>query len=581
MKLISEYIKKYKLGFLASFLLVGVAVYAQLLQPKILSEILTAIVSQDTSIITRLGILLVVIAIVGFIAGVLNTFVAAKISQETGSDLRKRVFDKVQTFSYTNIETFEASNLVVRLVNDSQQVQSLIMIMLQSLTRMPIMFVGAFVMAMIAMPQLWWVILLAMVLVLFSVAVAFGKMGPRFAKMQVLIEKINAIAKENFMGMRVVKSFGQESSEIEKFNRESDALTKEIIGVGYVFSFLMPIFFLIMDLGIALVVFLVGSRADVNPEMLGQAVSFISYLTTIMFALMMGGMMVSFSSRAFVSVGRIKEVLDTETDMTFKDDVSELKSGSIIFDNVSYQYDDLQKPTLDGVSFKIDHGKTLGVVGASGSGKSTLAQMIARIYDPSVGTIYIDDQDLKDVSKTTLQKDISLVLQRPIIFSGTIADTLRQGKKDASMEEMKKASKIAQAYEFIENEVDQFDAVVYQRGSNFSGGQKQRLSIARGLINEPKILILDDSTSALDAQSEKKVQDALKTEMPNTTKVIVSQKISSIVHADLILVMDEGRLVQQGTHKELLETSLVYREIYETQKGKSVQDAFESDKEGF
>ena len=196
MKLISEYIKKYKLGFLASFLLVGVAVYAQLLQPKILSEILTAIVSQDTSIITRLGILLVVIAIVGFIAGVLNTFVAAKISQETGSDLRKRVFDKVQTFSYTNIETFEASNLVVRLVNDSQQVQSLIMIMLQSLTRMPIMFVGAFVMAMIAMPQLWWVILLAMVLVLFSVAVAFGKMGPRFAKMQVLIEKINAIAKE-------------------------------------------------------------------------------------------------------------------------------------------------------------------------------------------------------------------------------------------------------------------------------------------------------------------------------------------------------------------------------------------------
>ncbi len=276
MKLISEYIKKYKWGFLASFLLVGVAVYAQLLQPKILSEILTAIVSEDTSTITRLGMLLIVIAIIGFIAGILNTFVAAKISQETGSDLRKRIFDKVQTFSYTNIERFEASNLVVRLVNDTQQVQSLIMIMLQSLTRMPIMFIGAFIMAMVVMPQLWWVILLAMVLVLLSVGIAFAKMGPRFGKMQVLIEKINAIAKENFMGMRVVKSFGQESSEIEKFNRESDDLTKEIIGVGYVFSFLMPIFFLIMDLGIALVVFLVGSQSEVNPEMLGQAVSFIS-----------------------------------------------------------------------------------------------------------------------------------------------------------------------------------------------------------------------------------------------------------------------------------------------------------------
>ncbi len=297
-----------------------------------------------------------------------------------------------------------------------------------------------------------------------------------------------------------------------------------------------------------------------------------------MFALMMGGMMVSFSSRAFVSVGRIKEVLDTETDMTFKHDNLELTSGGIIFENVSYQYDDLEAPTLDKVSFEIDHGKTLGVVGASGSGKSTLAQMIARIYDPSEGTIYIDHQDLKDVPKEMLQKDISLVLQRPIIFSGTIADTLRQGKKDASDDEMVKASKIAQAYEFITDEVDQFDAIVYQRGSNFSGGQKQRLSIARGLINEPKILILDDSTSALDAQSEKRVQDALRTEMPNTTKVIVSQKISSIVHADLILVMDEGRLVQQGTHQELLETSLVYREIYETQKGKAVQDAFESDK---
>lgn len=579
MKLIVEYIKKFKWGFIASFLLVGVAVFAQLLQPQILSKILTAIVTQDTSTITQLGLVLVGIAFVGFIAGVANTFVAAKVSQMTGSDLRKRVFDKVQTFSYTDVEKFEASNLVVRLVNDSQQVQSLIMILQQSLTRMPIMFVGAFIMAMIAMPQLWWVVLLAMLFVIVSVGLAFSKMGPMFGKMQRFIERINAIAKENFLGMRVVKSFVQEESEINKFSQESDKLTKEILGVGYTFSILMPMFFLIMDLSISLVVFIVGRKANLDPAVIGQAVSFISYLTTIMMALMMGGMMVSFSSRAFVSVGRIKEVLDTDATMSFGNSDQHIKDGSISFKNVSYQYGDLEKPTLENISFEVEHGKTLGIVGASGSGKSTLAQMIARIYDPSSGVIEVGHTDLKDLSQKTLQEDISLVLQRPIIFSGTIADTLRQGKRDASLDEMITASKIAQAYEFIQAEEGQFDAVVYQRGTNYSGGQKQRLSIARGLINNPKILILDDSTSALDAQSEKRVQDALRSEMSDTTKVIVSQKISSIVKADLILVLEKGQLVNQGTHSELLEASDIYREIYETQKGKSVLDAFEGDKE--
>lgn len=568
MSLLFEYIKKYKVSFLLSFVFISIAVIAQLKQPQIIAEIIGSIVEGDIDLITQQGILLIVIAGVGFVGGFVNTIIAAKIAQKTGSDLRRRVFDKVQTFSYSNIEKFQASNLVVRLVNDTQQAQTLIMIILQSLLRIPIMFVGSFILAMTVLPQLWWIVVLVMVLVIVSVGVAFSIMGPKFGRMQRLIEKINAIAKENFMGMRVVKSFVQEDAEITKFNEESDLLTKEIIGVGYVFSFLMPAFFLIMDGGVALIVLMAGFLAESDPSVIQSTIAFISYVVMIMMSLMIGGMMVSFSSRAFVSMARIKEVLDTEVDMHFVEDSKPITSGNIEFKDVSFIYHDVEEATLRNVSFTIEHGQTLGVVGATGSGKSTLGQLIARIFDPSSGSVLIDGIDLKEISQSSLRSEVSLVLQKPILFSGTIAENIRQGKKDATHEELRSAAAIAQALEFIENEPQGFESEVYQRGANFSGGQKQRISIARGLVNKPAVLILDDSTSALDAKSEKLVKEGLKAEMTNTTKVIVSQKISSIVHADKILVLHEGVLVDQGTHKELLERSDVYKEIYDTQKGK-------------
>lgn len=568
MSLLFEYIKKYKVSFLLSFVFISIAVIAQLKQPQIIAEIIGSIVEGDIDLITQQGILLIVIAGVGFVGGFVNTIIAAKIAQKTGSDLRRRVFDKVQTFSYSNIEKFQASNLVVRLVNDTQQAQTLIMIILQSLLRIPIMFVGSFILAMTVLPQLWWIVVLVMVLVIVSVGVAFSIMGPKFGRMQRLIEKINAIAKENFMGMRVVKSFVQEDAEITKFNEESDLLTKEIIGVGYVFSFLMPAFFLIMDGGVALIVLMAGFLAESDPSVIQSTIAFISYVVMIMMSLMIGGMMVSFSSRAFVSMARIKEVLDTEVDMHFVEDSKPITSGNIEFKDVSFIYHDVEETTLRNVSFTIEHGQTLGVVGATGSGKSTLGQLIARIFDPSSGSVLIDGIDLKEISQSSLRSEVSLVLQKPILFSGTIAENIRQGKKDATHEELRSSAAIAQALEFIENEPQGFESEVYQRGANFSGGQKQRISIARGLVNKPAVLILDDSTSALDAKSEKLVKEGLKAEMTNTTKVIVSQKISSIVHADKILVLHEGVLVDQGTHKELLERSDVYKEIYDTQKGK-------------
>lgn len=567
MSLLLEYIKKYKGSFLLSFTLIGISVASQLIQPNIMSKVINAIVTQDTSMITTYGIIMISLAVLGFVVGIANTAIAAKVSQKVGYDLRERVFNKVQDFSFTNVETFSASNLVIRTVNDAQQAQSLVMIMLQQLSRIPILFTGSFILAIIKVPQLWWVPLLALILVMFVMMVSFGMMGPKFGRIQRGVERINNIAKENFSGMRVVKSFVQEETEIEKFSQGSLDLTKDTIYVGIVFSFLMPTFYLIMDSLIATVVYIMGDMAQVDPAVIGNAVSFISYLVMIMMSLLIGGMMLSFASRAFVSVSRIKEVLDTVNDMEYVGASSEVEDGTIRFENVSYTYAQDDEESISDVSFSVEHGQTLGIIGATGSGKSTLAQLIARIYDPNQGVIEIGGMDIKKYEDSKFRSGVSLVLQRPILFSGTIADNIRQGKKDASEDELIRAAKISQAYEFIAKLEKGFNSEVYQRGTNFSGGQKQRISIARGVVSNPKVLILDDSTSALDAKSERKVQDALREDLNDTTKVIVSQKISSIIHADKILVLDKGKLVGEGTHEALINSSEIYREIYATQMG--------------
>ncbi|MEG2708114.1 MAG: ABC transporter ATP-binding protein, partial [Vagococcus sp.] len=307
-------------------------------------------------------------------------------------------------------------------------------------------------------------------------------------------------------------------------------------------------------------------------EVIGAIVSFMNYLMQIMMSIIIGGMMMMMASRGMVSLKRLNEVLETEPTLSYREEgATTIQNGDVVFNNVSFTYSGDDLPTLKNISFKATTGESIGVVGATGAGKSTLAQMIARMYDPTEGNILVGDVDLKDVSKADLRENVALVLQKAILFSGTIADNLRQGSKNASDDDMKKASRIAQASEFIERQADGFMSPVEERGSNFSGGQKQRLSISRGVIGEPKVLVLDDSTSALDARSEKLVKEALANELDHTTTFIIAQKISSVVQADNILVLDEGRLVAQGTHKELLQTSDVYREIYETQKAKEVE----------
>ena len=559
---------RYKWYALSSLLMTSLMIASSLLLPWFLKHILDALQEQNSQTIYSMGGWLIGIGFVGLVAGGINVTLAAYIAQAVSSDLREETFRKIQTFSYANIEEFNAGNLVVRMTNDINQIQNVTMMLFQILLRLPILFIGSVILAIVTMPSLWWIIFLLIVLIAGLTAVMMGMMGPRFKKFQTLLDKINAIAKENLRGVRVVKSFVREEDQFHKFSQVSDELLSENLYIGYAFSIIEPMMMLVGYSSVYLAIWTLSGMIQAEPGLVSSIASFIGYLSQIIFTIIMVGFLGNGVTRGIISIRRIKEVLATEPAMTFPDSPDEELEGSLSFEHVTFSYPNDDEPMLKDISFEVEPGQMIGVVGATGAGKSTLAQLIPRLFDPQEGSVKIGGRDLRKLSQGTLRKNVSIVLQRAILFSGTIADNLRQGKLNASLPEMERAARIAQASEFISRMEESFDSAVEERGSNFSGGQKQRMSIARGVVNNPNILILDDSTSALDAKSEKLVQEALNKELQGTTTIIIAQKISSVVHADKILVLDQGRLIGQGTHAELVATNDIYREIYETQKGK-------------
>ncbi|VOG64732.1 ABC transporter ATP-binding protein/permease [Streptococcus pneumoniae] len=559
-------IKTYKWQALASLLMTGLMVASLLLQPRYLQEVLGALLTGKYEAIYSIGAWLIGVAVVGLVAGGLNVVLSAYIAQGVSSDLREDAFRKIQTFSYADIEQFNAGNLVVRMTNDINQIQNVVMMTFQILFRLPLLFIGSFILAVQTLPSLWWVIVLMVVLIFGLTAVMMGMMGPRFAKFQTLLERINAIAKENLRGVRVVKSFVQEKEQFAKFTEVSDELLGQNLYIGYAFSVVEPFMMLVGYGAVFLSIWLVAGMVQSDPSVVGSIASFVNYLSQIIFTIVMVGFLGNSVSRAMISMRRIRKILDAEPAMTFKDIPDEELVGSLSFENVTFTYPMDKEPMLKDVSFTIEPGQMVGVVGATGAGKSTLAQLIPRLFDPQEGAIKIGGKDIREVSEGTLRKTVSIVLQRAILFSGTIADNLRQGKGNATLFEMERAANIAQASEFIHRMEKTFESPVEERGTNFSGGQKQRMSIARGIVSNPRILIFDDSTSALDAKSERLVQEALNKDLKGTTTIIIAQKISSVVHADKILVLNQGRLIGQGTHADLVANNAVYREIYETQK---------------
>ncbi|MBJ7618489.1 ABC transporter ATP-binding protein [Weissella confusa] len=566
MRLLKPYFKGYKLDLTIAVLTVTIMAISMLLQPTLLTNIVQAISDDNMDKVNQIGLKLLVIAGIGLVAGIINTIFAARASQGIASDVREAAYRKIQTFSFGNIEQYSVGNLVVRLTNDITQIQSILMMGLQPLLRMPILFVGGFILAVHSIPALWWVIVVMVILVGAVSAVVMGNMGKRFGMIQGLIDRVNAKAKENLQGVRVVKSFNQEDNEQKRFNEVSDELNGVNLQIGYLFSIIVPAFMFIGQGLMVVAIYFVGNMVGSEPKMLAQITGFTNYMMIIMQSIIIGGMMMTFAARGFVSMGRIQEIMNTEPDLQYKDVPEQDLSGAVEFDDVSFTYPGDDKPTLKHISFAVQPGEMIGIVGATGSGKSTMAQLIPRLFDPTEGTVKVGGVDLKDTNESSLRKTVSFVLQRATLFSGKISDNLRQGKADAQEADMKRAAQIAQAAEFVERYEDTYEHVVEERSSNFSGGQKQRLSIARGVIGDPKILILDDSTSALDAKSEKLVKEALDHDLQDTTTFIIAEKISSVINADRILVLEDGELVAEGAHKDLVETSPIYQEIYKTQK---------------
>lgn len=569
MKLLLPYFKRYKKDVFAALVMIVFSAFATLYQPRLLQQVQNELMADQQQAVIRDTTLLIGLGLLSILTGVLNVYFASRITQGVVSDLREDTYAKIQTFSLANVQQFSSESLSVRLINDMQQIMNMIMTIFMQLIRMPLILVGSIVLAVVTIPRYWWAIVVLLALMLALGTVAIRQMTAMFDQFQMYMDKLSGRAGEFLQGVRVVKSFNQGPQEITKFNQDSDELNEVNIKVGYWFSTIMPGAQLISYLVISLVVYLIGTSILQHPSDVAVISPYVNYVLTMLFAILIVGMAVMQISRGNVSLRRIQEVMDTQPDVVFNEKAPEdVLGGSIEFDDVSFTYPDGTKPVLKHISFKVQPGQMVGIVGATGSGKTTLAQLLARLYDPTTGTVKIGGSDLRQVNETALRKTVSYVLQKAILFSGTIADNLRQGKQDATPYELERAAQIAQANEFIQRYNETFDHEVEERSANFSGGQKQRLSIARGIIAGSPILILDDSTSALDAESEKLVQQALEKQLPETTTVMIAEKIVSVMHADKILVLDEGRLAAEGTHEELLKTSPIYQEIYQTQRAK-------------
>lgn len=569
MEILKPHLKNYLGAILGAVISIIVAAGASLLQPRILQFILDNLLKNDRQAMFKEGMFLIALAVIGVIAGILNAYFAARVAQGVTSDLRQQTYEKIQTFSLSNIEKFSASTLVVRLINDMNQVLNVVMTTFMQVLRMPIMIIGAFVMGIVTIPRFWWLQVAMFLAVLLVIGLTFPQLGKMFDRYQKKLDRSNTIAKEAMQGIRVIKSFNQQTNEEKRFGEVADDMNDLNIKIGYVFSCLLPAFFLVCNVGITAVVYLVGINVENNPGELAAITSYIGYLMQMLFTLAFGGMTMAMYARGFVSLGRIKEVLDTKPDLTFDPKAPEVElDGAVEFDNVSFAYPGAEHETLKNISFKVAPGESIGVIGATGSGKSTLAQLMTRLYDPTSGVVKVGGVDLREVNEASLRKAVSLVLQKALLFSGKISDNLRQGDRNATTKDFRWAAKISQAAEFVERYDDQYEHQVEERSANFSGGQKQRLSITRGVVGKPKVLILDDSTSALDAKSEKRVKEALEKELTQTTTFVIAEKIFSVMDADKIMVLDQGQIVAWGSHQELLATSKVYREIYETQRAK-------------
>ena len=573
MKRYKKYITPYLGAFLMGPLMMLTEVAGEVALPKLMSLIINnGVAGRDTGYILKTGLLMAAVVVCMAVGGILGSYFAAKASINFTTDLRRDVFKKVQQFSFANIDSVSTGSLVTRLTNDIQQVQNVLTMGLKMALRAPGMFVGALFMAFMMNGRLAAILLVVIPLLSLAIGLILKTAFPRFEAMQKKLDRLNSGIQESLTNVRVVKSFVREDFEIGKFSGLNQDLRDSGMRALKIVIATMPVMMFAMNVTTLAVIWYGGNLIIGGSMPVGDLTAFTTYIVQILMSLMMLSMVFLQSSRARASLKRITEVLDTVVDLN--DDQAARKElrvekGSVEFKDVSFGYGKGGDRVLEHISFKAEPGQTIGIIGATGSGKTSLVQLIPRLYDVTEGAVLVDGVDVRDYSLKNLRNGVGMVLQKNVLFSGTIEENLRWGDEDASREELVKAAVNAQADGFVTAFKNGYHTEIGQGGAGVSGGQKQRLCIARALLKKPKILILDDSTSAVDTATEAAIRESFKNELKDTTRIIIAQRISSVQDADRILVLDDGKIIGSGTHEELLRTCRAYEEIYVTQTGEN------------
>ena len=552
-------------------LMMFIEVIMDLNQPKLMSDIIDiGVANGDITYVLNVGFKMIVVAFIGILGGMLCGFFSTLASMNMGKNMRQGLFNKIQSLSFSEIDQSKTSSLITRLTNDVTQVQNMVMMALRGMVRSPLICLGGIIMSLSISVKLSIIFLVVIPLIILSVIVITAKSTPFFTAMQKKIDNVNLVMRENLLGVRVVKAFAIEDKVKERFSYANDDLMSTSIKAQSVTILLWPLVTLIMNLSVVAILWFGGNYVNEGSLEIGKIMAFINYLIQIMSSLNMLVMTIINFSRANVSASRINEVLDVESSITDKEDAKKINKFNIEFKDVYFKYNKDGDYVLKGISFKAEEGEKIGIIGATGSGKSTLISLIPRLYDTSSGTVMIGNEDVRNLKINELRSLIGVVLQDTTLFSGSIEDNLKFGKEDATEEMMISSVKDAQAFEFINANNEGFNREVGQRGKNLSGGQKQRVSIARTLIKNPKILILDDSSSALDMATEAKLQKSIKNRMKNSTVFLIAQRISAVKDSDKIIVLDNGEIVAIGNHEELIKECEIYRSIAISQLGEEV-----------
>jgi len=568
------FVKPYQKQAILALVILLAMVLSDLLIPRLTQTIIDeGIGKKNMQVIVVTALLMMGAAVLSTLFAIANTLLSVRVSMNVAADLRSAIVRKVQTFSFGNLDHIQTGQLLVRSTSDINMVMMVVMMGLRILTRAPLWMIGSVIMLVVTSPQLS-LLMLVLMLVIVGMVTFFGtKARPAFMKVQQKLDRLNQVMQESLEGMRVVKAFVRDEHESARFEQANRDLTDQIIRISQLLAVLMPTMFIFVNLGVVGVMWFGGRMAILQGFEVGRIVASVNYMTLSIFPLMMLGMMLGPLSAADASAERILQVLDAEPEVKDRTDVraSSGVAGRVAFENVCFSYNHgCDEPVLSGVDLVAEPGQRVAVLGETGSGKSSLIHLIPRFYDVERGRVTLDGVDVRDMPLHTLRAQVGVALQEAVLFSGTIRDNIRYGRPDATDEEVVEAAKAAQAHDFIVAMPEGYDTLVGQRGVNLSGGQKQRVAIARALLIRPAVLILDDSTSAVDVETEIKIQDALDRIMQDRTSFVIAQRISTVLNADKILVLDDGQITAEGTHKTLLASSDIYREIYESQLGNGV-----------